>query len=237
MKMKHISIFIISSLLFISQLSFAQTQDSITYKERYGLTIGTDLSKLGRSLFDDDYQGFEVFGDYRLTKNLYIAAEIGNEEDTYNEENLVSTAKGSYIKAGVNYNVYENWIGMQNIIYIGARAGFASFNQNIEEYTVSSSEHYFDPDVRNETKKFDKLTASWVEMKAGIRVEVLKNLYLGAHVQLKVEVSSTELNNFDNLYIPGFNRTYDSSSVGTGWGYSISYMIPLFTKTRVQKID
>ena len=77
--MKHISIFIISAFLFLSQLSFAQVaQDSITYKERYGLTLGVDLSKLGRSFLDDDYEGLEIFGDYRLTEDLYIAAEIGN---------------------------------------------------------------------------------------------------------------------------------------------------------------
>lgn len=237
MKMKHISIYIISSFLFLSQLSFAQTQDSITYKERYGLTLGVDLSKLGRSFLDDNYEGLEIFGDYRLTEDLYIAAEIGNEKHTYNEKNLVSTADGSYIKAGVNYNVYQNWIGMQNIIYVGGRVGFSSFNQTLKEYTISASQNYFDPDIRVDEKKFDNLTASWVELKAGLRVEVLRNLYLGAHVQLKVEISSTELNNFDNLYIPGFHRTYESSSIGAGWGYSISYLIPLFTKTKSQKID
>ncbi|WP_395076160.1 DUF6048 family protein, partial [Flavobacterium sp.] len=32
---------------------------------------------------------------------------------------------------------------------------------------------------------------------------------------------------FDNLYIPGFNRTYDGK-FGVGWNYTISYFIPLY---------
>ncbi len=35
---------------------------------------------------------------------------------------------------------------------------------------------------------------------------------------------------FDNLYIPGFNRTYDFSEFGAGFGYGISYLIPIYKK-------
>jgi hypothetical protein len=34
---------------------------------------------------------------------------------------------------------------------------------------------------------------------------------------------------FDNLYIPGFNRTYDGS-FGVGFNYTVSYFIPLYKK-------
>jgi hypothetical protein len=34
---------------------------------------------------------------------------------------------------------------------------------------------------------------------------------------------------FDNLYIPGFNRTYDGS-FGVGFNYTVSYFIPIYKK-------
>ena len=61
-------------------------QDTVTYKERYGLRLGVDLSRLVFSAIDADYTGFELVGDYRITKKLYLAAELGNEDKTQTED-------------------------------------------------------------------------------------------------------------------------------------------------------
>jgi hypothetical protein len=42
-------------------------------------------------------------------------------------------------------------------------------------------------------------------------------------------VSLKKARNFDNLYIPGFNRTYDGD-FGVGLNYTVSYFIPIFKK-------
>ena len=46
------------------------------------LRVGVDLYKLTRGLYDKDYKGIELVGDYRLTKKYYLAAELGNENKT-----------------------------------------------------------------------------------------------------------------------------------------------------------
>ena len=96
-------------------------KDSVEFKQTYGLRVGADLSRLVLSFTDENYQGLELVGDYRLTQKLYIAAEIGNEEKTQTEEldNIALydfTTSGSYIKAGIDWNTYENWYGMNNVI-------------------------------------------------------------------------------------------------------------------------
>ena len=103
--------------------------DSLVVQKKYGLRVGVDLSKITRSFLDRDYMGFEINGDYRLSKNLYIAAEIGSEKKTNITNYLNSTGKGNYIKAGVDYNMYTNWAGMDNLIFSGFRLGLANFNQ------------------------------------------------------------------------------------------------------------
>ncbi|GAA3582562.1 DUF6048 family protein [Snuella lapsa] len=81
-------------------------------------------------------------------------------------------------------------------------------------------------------KSFDGLTAVWAELILGIKAELFNNLYLGLNVQLKMSVTETVPNNFENIYIPGFHKTYDSSGIGVGYGYTISYRIPLYKKVK-----
>src|SRR5690606_706613 len=89
MKPAHTSYYIISLLILILMLSptasFSQEEtsiekDTIIYKQKYGLRVGIDLSKPVRSFIDDDYTGFEINADYRLTKRMYLAGELGTEE-------------------------------------------------------------------------------------------------------------------------------------------------------------
>jgi hypothetical protein len=171
-------------------------------------------------------------GDYRVYKNYYLAAELGNEKMDFGDENLQVTANGSYIKIGADYNAYENWTGMENLIFVGARYGFATFSQTLEQYSIYTNNQFFPPNIIEGPFENNGLTASWLELLVGIKVEVLNNLFLGGNVQLKRRVTQSAPNNFDNLVIPGFGRTYDGSSFGVGYSYNISYLIPLYKKAK-----
>ncbi len=233
MKQIHIFLFTISLLLFFSTSLYAQTAtDSIQFKEKYGIRVGVDLSKPLRTLLDEDYSGFEILGDYRVYKDYYLAAEIGNEKMDYREDNLSVTSNGSYIKLGVDYNAYENWAGMENMIFVGLRYGFATFSQTLNEYAIYTDTQFFPPNIVQGPFETSGLTASWVELMVGMKVELFNNIFLGANLQLKRRVTQNTPSNFDNLTIPGFNRTYDDSSFGVGYGYTISYLIPLYKKAK-----
>ena len=52
-------------------------KDTTTYKTAYGLRLGVDISKPIFGMVEDSYSGFEIVGDYRLNKKVYIASEIG----------------------------------------------------------------------------------------------------------------------------------------------------------------
>lgn len=207
--------------------------DSIKIKEKYGIRVGGDVGKLIRSFTDDDYTGFEVSADYRLKKRLYIAGELGFDEKNTVNDYLNVTTSGSYIKAGIDYNLYQNWLDMDNMIYSGFRIGASSFSQNLNSYTIYNSNQYWAPQFSSsDLKEFSGLTAFWVEIILGIKAELFNNLYLGLNVQLKVLASETEPDNFENIYIPGFNKTYDSSGIGVGYSYTLSYRIPLYKKDK-----
>ncbi|ARV08759.1 hypothetical protein BTO05_03570 [Winogradskyella sp. PC-19] len=226
-----------SSTVFAQEEEQETTSDTIVYKQKYGLRLGADISKLARSFFDDDYQGFEINGDYRLTQRLYIAGELGNEERTLSNEALNVTSKGSYFKAGVDYNLYQNWLDMENMIYSGFRIGASTFSQTLNSGTIYdvNNQYFGNQQPITAPQDFDGLSAIWGEIILGIKAEVLNNLFMGLNLQLKFLVSENSPDNFENLYIPGFNRTYDSGIIGAGFGYDISYLIPIYKKAKPAK--
>ena len=221
-------------LLLVCTTTLAQTDsipsDSLRYTQKYGLRLGGDMSKLVRTFLDEDYSGFEINGDYRLTRTLYVAGEIGFEENTTSNDQLNSTANGSYFKGGIDYNMYKNWLGMENMIYAGFRVGAASFKQTLNSYTIYQTNQSWPPTTVNSGEEFNGLSAIWGELIIGIKAEVFNNVYVGLNAQLKGRITEKEPNNFENIFIPGFGRTYDSGSFGIGFGYNISYLIPLFKK-------
>lgn len=244
--MKHILRFTFSFLFVLGSItSHAQVtkaKDSVAVNdtippkvERFGLRVGVDLFKLTRSFYEKDYRGLELVGDYRLTKKHYIAAEIGNEEKNVDEDRVDFTTKGTYLKAGFDYNAYENWLGMENMIYVGLRYGISSFSQTLNSYKIYDPTSNFPeiPVVQSGTK-FSGLSAQWVEVVAGVKAEVFNNVYLGFSLRLNRIVTSKEPDNFENLYIPGFNRTY-SGNIGVGFNYTVSYFIPLYKTTSKAK--
>ncbi|WP_443633683.1 DUF6048 family protein [Candidatus Marifrigoribacter sp. Uisw_064] len=233
--MKHILIFFISisftsSFSVMAQEENTAVTDTITKNEKYGLRVGADISKPIRSFFEDDYTGFEIMADFRVTKKFYAAIELGNETKDRFEENLNSSTNGSYAKIGFNFNSYNNWLGMNNEISAGMRYGFSTFKQELLGYTIYTGDDTFPTTFIENPIEYKGLTAHWAEIIMSIKTEIFNNLYLSLNVQLKRKISEDKPENFKNLFIPGFNRTYDFSEFGVGYGYTLSYLIPIFKK-------
>ncbi|WP_339917497.1 DUF6048 family protein [Yeosuana marina] len=242
MRQQHISSYFISFLMGLLVCVSVDAQndsivnavnDSVKVKQQYGLRVGGDIGKLIRTSIDDKYTGFEVNADYRLKQNLYVAGELGIEEKNTINDYLNVTSNGTYLKAGIDYNLYRNWLDMENMVYTGFRIGASTFSQTLNSFSVYSTDQYWQPQYSSsDAQKFNNLSAFWVELIVGIKVELFNHLYLGLNAQLKGLVSETEPNNFQNIYIPGFNKTYDSSKIGVGYGYTLSYLIPLYKKDK-----
>lgn len=234
MKMKHISKYSFSLLWILCSIStFAQEKDTITVTsktERYGIRVGADISKIARSLYDSDYQGLELVGDYRLTKKYFLAGELGNEKKTTNDDQINFTTKGTYFKVGFDYNAHENWLDLENVISVGLRYGVSAFSQQLNSYEIYNPNPYFGevPDTPS-ARNYGGLSAQWIEVVAGVKTRVFDNIFVGFSLRANRLVSNQKPGGFDNLYIPGFNRTYDGD-FGVGFNYTITYFIPIYKK-------
>lgn len=208
-------------------------RDSVLINENpvtYGLRLGGGLGKLLRTAIDDRYTGFQVMADYRLFRDIYVAGEIGAESIEKDLEALDFSTQGAFVKVGADYNFYNNWPGTDNMIYVGLRVGTANFSSELTEYSYYTRGQFFPIADEQTNQEFDGLFALWAELQIGFKVQILKNVFITANVQLKRMVTETDIDGFDNLWIPGFGKTWDTSEIGVGYSYGLAYTIPLFKR-------
>lgn len=222
-------IFFISMLLTSVVVNAQQENDTLTSQDILGLRIGVDISKPIIGLIKDDAKGFEIVADARVYKNFYAAIEFGHDNVTTFEDYLNFTTEGSYVKFGGNYNAYENWKGMTNEIYVGARYGLSFFNQTLNSYTPNIYGTYFEAETVEANTEYNNLSAQWIEFVLGIRAETFKNFYMGFSLGFKAMLSTKEPENFQNLYVPGFYKV-SLNNLGFGFNYTLTYMIPFNKK-------
>ena len=147
-------------------------------------------------------------------------------------KNINFNSNGSFLRFGFDYNMFKNWVGMDNSIFLGLRYGSSNFSNKIESYNVRNSDAYFSNFVDNNYQTIDhsNLTGNWLEIVAGVKVETFNNVYLGFSLRLNKLLSTQKPENFDNLYIPGFNKVTDDNTFGSGFNYTLTYSIPLRKK-------
>ena len=236
MKTKQIYIFIFSlySINFITGQEIKNEEtDSIISKQKFinidKLSIGIDLYRPIYSKINDDDLSYELITTLRIFEDFSIASEIGSLNRYVEDENVNFTSSGEYIKFGFDYNLYNNWTGMDNSIYLGIRFATSNFNNKIENYTVRNPDSYWSNTVTDgyEVVNHSNQNANWLEFLVGIKVETIKNIYFGISLRLNRLLSNSSPNNFSNLYIPGFNKVTDDNSWGSGFNYTLTYSLPL----------
>ena len=241
MKNKHIWLFYISFLV-IHFSSKAHNKNKLVYndtivnisdslkKKKYALRFGFDPLKIALSQTDKNYNGFEIAGDINFFKNLFFAIEFGTEDKTKQSEKINFTTTGSYIKLGADYNMYRNWKGMNNHIYVGIRFANSLHKQKVNSFYLRNSDFSWGNELITSGTGIglrENLNASWIEFVTGIKVQVLKNIYMGFNVRFNRLFNDKKPLNFDNLYIPGFNKKTDENIFSAGFNYTISYSIPI----------
>jgi len=239
MKKKQIYLFIISICLSTNMLigqTESNSNDTLIKKDKLlninKIRLGIDLLKPILSSSEGDNLNYEIVGDLQLTENIYLAGEYGLVDKIIEDENINFNSSGSFLRIGFDYNMFENWIGMDNSIYVGLRYGTSSFSSKILDYNVRNKDSYFSNLVTNEfqTIEYSNLSGNWIEILLGIKVETFKNVYLGLSLRLNKLLSDKKPDNFGNLFIPGFNKVTDDNTFGSGFNYTLTYSIPLRKK-------
>lgn len=211
--------------------------DSLEVKEKIPLTLrfGTDLYRIVRSQTSDDFNGFEALADLRVGEKFFLALELGNVETTQQVEQVNFTTKGTYLKLGFDYNMYENWQGMDNHVTVGLRFASSSHSQFLHNYTILDRTRFWPSSdlpitTGYATGERPNLNAQWFEVVVGFKVQLLKNIYMGLSLRLNRLLNDKLPENFDNIYIPGFNKKTEDNIFGAGFNYTLTYSLPFGSK-------
>ena len=240
MILNNISKFLINKifilLLFSSTIVFGQDEikekdeiksekiispsDTIPYK--FGLRIGIDLGGPISMLIDSEHKLFKGNFDARVYKKYFISGEFGYEEYKYNTENLKYTTDGSFVMIGGDYDMLGYTPGRNDLLAFGVRYGFSKFTQTVDEYRIQNG-YWLDDSYINSIEPQDAY-AHWINVRLGLKVEVLHNFYLGMSAGVNFLFYDTSLKNFDNLYIPGFGENKNNKSFI--FNYTVMYLLP-----------
>ena len=245
--MKHVRIWVFYiSLLGGFPLGYGQQEeipvqpiDSLEVKEKVPLSLrfGLDLYRIIRSQTTDDFNGFEVLGDLRLSQNFFIALELGAIESTQQIEQVNFTTNGTYYKLGFDYNMFENWEGMDNHVTVGLRYASSSHDQFLNNYTLLDRTRFWEGSNRPISNGFatglrPNLNAQWFEVAVSFKVQLFKNIYMGLSLRLNRLLNDKIPENFDNIYIPGFYKKTEDNNFGAGFNYTLTYRLPLRFKKK-----
>ena len=220
---------IIFIFLFFSKNNSQIVKDSLKIKNKYGIRVGVDISKQIRML-TEEYNGLSLYGDLKIKERLFIVSELGRDTKKINNNNLNSEFSGNYIKAGINYNLYNNLPGLNNEIYIGFRFAVSEFNSQISQYNIYNKDQFWIQESISESLIYKNLNANWFELIIGINSELVNNFFIGISLRLNRMLNQKKPENFTNLYIPGFNKVTENNNFGTGITYTLIYQIPIVKK-------
>ncbi|MGL5690899.1 MAG: DUF6048 family protein [Bacteroidales bacterium] len=190
-----------------------------------GIFVSADLAGPVMYLFNQDKLQTEVAVQAGFKNRFYPVIELGlAKAEIESDEGFTFKAKPSmYFRTGLDYAIVRK---QGNMFFMGLRYGVSRSNYDI--YNITQFNDYW-----GETQVVDilnqKATAQFAQVVAGIRVKMLKNLYLGWNVRYSLLFSTTEQANSRMWFIPGYGINNNNSSAAM-MQFQITYKLPFFGK-------
>jgi hypothetical protein len=203
---------------------------SMAQSSRYApsaLRVGADPGTLLYMVFSEKRGFFETEADIDIDR-FFLVANYGMssfrlDESTYQYENT-----GTYFRFGADMNLmYDD--PNNNVTFFGMRYARAAFNDQLDYSTQAVIETNTGWPNTVETMTNDRLRAGWFEMDAGLKIRVVKQLYLGFTMRYKLMLKVTGQETLRPYYVPGFGKNIGTSAFG--FNYYVSYRLPFRTKT------
>jgi len=160
---------------------------------------------------------------FDLKHRYYPVFELGIGGADKTSNNDVSFKTDSHFeRVGIDFNLIKRKSGANasnNLFLAGFRLGMSHFKYDINNLSIDDD--YWGT---KEPINYNNLSSSsfWYEVDAGIRVEIIKNIYIGWTVRYKKLLGSDKSDSGEPYpwYIPGFGK-YDTSN--WGFNYTIGY--------------
>lgn len=164
---------------------------------------------------DIDFDRFFIVANYGIS-NYKL------DEPTYRYEN-----NGSYLRIGPDINFMYKDPNL-NIMFFGLRYATSTFDDKLDYDTQAIIQSQTGWPNTRETSRNDNGKANWYEMVTGLKIRVVKQLYMGFTMRFKLLMKTSQIDELRPYYIPGFGKNVNTSAFG--FNYYISYRLPFRKK-------
>jgi hypothetical protein len=193
--------------LAVSASAIMKKKEKVKYVPLYqGVQIGLNLSPL-QALYSDNWSA-SIKADVNL-RNKYLPtleAGITNFNKT-NDAGIHFTSLGKWITAGVNLPISISGKRAEDLFFVGAHYGFSAFSYNLKNLSYISNYWGTTSPVTSLTN--EKAMAGWLEVVAGVRIQISGPVSLGWTVQYKTTMHVSNGKNSVPGYIPGYGLNVD----------------------------
>ena len=220
-------IFLLSINLIIAQQPVDSTsiaKDTIRVKQPVKLRFGFDIGNYLWAKYHDS-KSINFYADANFYKDFFLQVYWGMEQHLTDNSLLNYHTNGQYFKLGIAYNLYRNWLDMDNEVIIGLQYGSAQFENLLHSYRINQPGAIYSPEPVYAEQTFDNNSAQWLALDTQIQVETFKHIYLGYAVTVNYLLHTNSSKDFDITYIPGFHHKNAYENWGFGMQYFISYRI------------
>ena len=240
-----ISLLLLGSLWLLSvSKGYAQTtaqEDTATLRQKRdyrpsALRVGVALNDLIRTVSNAQDTRYSLQADLAFGRFMLVG-EYGVAETSQENNPEISdipafsyASQGSFFRAGVDVNLLKDrerntYDAADDVILFGLRFGRAQTDDQLQFETV-------DPvwGTITATQENNGLATTWIEMTSGVKVQIIKNVFLGYNLRFKFARSFSGSPSLIPYYIPGFGRSNREERFG--FDYSIFYRIPLRRRGR-----
>ncbi len=202
----------------------AAQEDTISFRDRYmptGVRLGTDAIAIGKTLYVDSYEGWEVNGDVDFYR-YFLTLEYGTSGRKYAGDSVNYINDGRYWRAGIDVNFLLK-DPERNMFFLGVRYGRSRFNETfrvIDVDPVWGTNNRFDTPYMN-----NGMPARWFELTTGLRVRMFNNFWMGYTARFKFGLQTGDAIEMEPHDIPGYGTTNKETT--WGFNYQLMYRIPL----------
>lgn len=197
-----------------------------------GITIQADVASVASSLFSNgETYSYEAGAQVDLRHKYYPVVELGfaGANKTSNNDIIFKT-NGLFGRVGFDINILKpkkDEKPTSNLFLVGLRVGMTNFKYNLSNVTITDD--YWGGTYPVDYSNLKPITKVWYEIVAGIRVQVVKNIFMGWTIRNKNMLSQDVAGNAAPWYVPGFG-----TNTGSNWGfnYTIGYKFQLPLKNK-----
>lgn len=201
----------ISILLLLASLcSFAQDTLEDEAPERNNvkdstsqLRLNIDVAKILANQLQSERTTYAVEIDYYWKKDVYFVAEGGFGKANLTYADLAYESSNVFFKAGLNKSLLPRMTSRDwDMAFIGLRYGVGFIDRGDAFYSITDS-------VWGTTTGIvpgASLTAHWLELTGGVRVELFKQFFVGWNARGKFLLNGSSFKELPPYNIAGYGR-------------------------------